>query len=279
MLRDWRALLFGLVIAGVCTPGYSQETGAVHPYLSDTFFIDVGIFFPDRILDLSVDGSLGEDHELIEISGETRFGGSDGTFALEFGWHFGEKWRLVGQYFESSDSSSWILEEEIEWGDDVFQIGTSATVGNDFMLVRTFLGRDFSANEKHDFGVGVGIHWLDMGGSIQGTILVDGEEIASGKKSVRVSSPLPNIGVWYTYSISDRWAIKGRADWLSASIDPYDGTMTNLGLGVNFQATRNFGIGLSYIDFDLDVKIDDTHWHGEAVTSYEGAYAYLSFFW
>jgi hypothetical protein len=134
-------------------------------------------------------------------------------------------------------------------------------------------------NEKHDFGAGVGIHWLDIGGSIEGTILVEGEETASGKKSVQVSSPLPNIGFWYAYSISDRWAIKGRADWLSASVDPYEGTMTNLGLGVNFQVARDFGVGLSYIDFDLDVELDDSDWRGAVVTSYEGLYAYLSFFW
>ena len=279
MFRDWRTFLFGLVIVGVCAPSYSQESGAVHPYLSDTFFIDVGAFFPDRFLDMSVDGTLGEDHDPIEINEDIQFRDADGTGALEFGWQFGEKWRLVGQYFESSGSSSWILEEDVEWEDDVFLSGTNATVSNNFTLVRTFLGRDFSVNEKHDFGVGVGIHWLDIGGSIQGTILVGGEEIASGKKSVQVSSPLPNIGFWYTYSISNRWAIKARADWLSASVDPYDGTMTNLGLGVNFQIVRNFGVGLSYIDFDLDVEIDDTAWRGSVVTSYEGLYAYLSFFW
>ncbi len=272
-------LLSGLVIAGVCAPSYSQETGAVHPYLSDTFFIDVGVFFPDRRLSLSVDGSSGEHHDLIEISEDVQFKDADRTFALEFGWHFGEKWRLVGQYFESGGSSSRTLEADIEWEDIVFLSGTNTTVGSKFMLIRTFFGRDFNVNEKHDFGVGVGIHWLDTGAIIEGTILVDGEEVASGKRSVHVSSPLPNAGVWYTYSIADRWAIKGRADWLSASIDPYDGTLTNLGLGVNFQATRYFGVGLSYINFALDVEIDDSDWRGGLETSYKGLYAYLSFYW
>jgi hypothetical protein len=109
MFRNWRTFLFGLVIAGVCAPGYSQETGEVHPYLSDTFFIDVGAFFPDRLLDMSVDGSAGEDHKPIETNQDIQFKDADGTGAIEFGWQFGEKWRLVGQYFESSGSSSWIL--------------------------------------------------------------------------------------------------------------------------------------------------------------------------
>ena len=279
MIRNWHILLFGLAMSGVSAPVCSQETDAVHPFLSNTFFIDVGAFFPDRRLNLSVDGSGGEDHDLIEVSEEVEFKEADATAALEFGWHFGEKWRLVGQYFESSGKASWILGEDIEWADDVFLAGTNATIGNNFTLIRTFLGRDFSTNEKHAFGVGVGIHWLDIGAYIQGAILVEGEEVASGKKSVQVSSPLPNAGIWYTYSITNRWAIKGRADWLSASIDPYDGVLTNLGLGINFQATSNFGVGLSYNDFDLNVKVDDSKWHGEVVTSYEGMYVYLSFYW
>jgi hypothetical protein len=266
-------------MSGVSAPACSQETDTVHPFLSNTYFIDIGAFFPDRVLNLSVDGSRGEDRDLILISEEVNFNESDTTLALEFGWHFGEKWRLVGQYFDSSGSDSWTLGEDVEWGDDVFLSGTNATISNNFTLVRTFIGRNFSANEKHDFGVGVGIHWLDIGAQLEGTIIVNGEEVASGKRSVHVSSPLPNAGIWYTYSISNRWAIKGRVDWLSANIDPYDGTLTNVGLGVNFQATRNFGIGLSYNDFDLDVVVDDSGWDGQVVMSYEGLYAYLSFYW
>jgi len=43
-----------------------------------------------------VNGIGGEIHDLIEFEEEARFKKADDIFSLEFGWRFGEKWRLVG---------------------------------------------------------------------------------------------------------------------------------------------------------------------------------------
>ena len=279
MFRCSRVLLFGLLLTGISAPGHSQETDAVHPYLSDTFFVDVGVFFPDRRLGLSVNGSNGEIHESIEFEEEARFKKSDDVFALEFGWRFGEKWRLVGQYFESSGSNSWALEEDIEWEDVVFVAGSNAAGGTDFQLIRAFFGRDFNVGEKHEFGLGAGAHWLDLGAYIEGTIIVEDGGTAFARESVGVAAPLPNIGAWYNYSITERWAFRGRFDLFSADIGRYDGTMANFGVGVDYQISRHFGVGLNYNHFELDVKIDKSDWHGRVETSYEGLYANLSFYW
>ena len=257
----------------------AQESSDMHPYLTDTFFLDVGAFFPDRKLSLSVNGSIGGDNPIIDFGEEFRLKESDETFAIDFGWRLKEKWRLVGQYFESSGGSTWILDEDIEWGDVVFLEGTNASVGNDFKLFRAFVGRDFSKSERHEFGVGAGIHLLEFGAFIEGTILVEGGGMATGFESVTTQGPVPNIGGWYKYSISENWALRGRLDWLSANIGKYDGQLTNVSFGVNYQVARYFGIGLNYHDFELDVTVDESDWRGRVITSYEGLYLYLSFFW
>ena len=273
------AFLLSLLLIGSPQPGLAANTSGVHPYLSDTFFIDVGAFFPDRRLSLAVNGSTGESHDPIEFEEEVKLKNADEIFSLEFGWRFGEKWRLVGQFFESSGSNTWVLEEDIEWEDVVFQVGTNASAGADFLLVRAFFGRDFNVGEKHEFGLGAGIHWLDIGAYIEGTILVEGGDSAFARESVGVSAPLPNIGAWYNYSISDRWALQSRVDLFSADIGKYDGTMANFSIGANFQVARNFGLGLAYNNFNLDVSINEPDWYGNVETSYEGLYAHLSFYW
>jgi hypothetical protein len=103
--------------------------------------------------------------------------------------------------------------------------------------------------------------------------------MATGFESVTTQGPVPNIGVWYKYSISENWALRGRLDWLSASIGKYDGQLTNASFGVNYQVARNFGIGLNYHNFKLDVTVDESDWRGRVITSYDGLYVYLSFFW
>jgi hypothetical protein len=90
---------------------------------------------------------------------------------------------------------------------------------------------------------------------------------------------LPNIGVWYKYSITPRWALRTRLDLFSASFDDYDGRLINVGLGVNYQAFEHFGIGLNYNYVELDVKINKTDWRGNIKTTYDGVYVYASFYY
>jgi hypothetical protein len=70
-----------------------------------------------------------------------------------------------------------------------------------------------------------------------------------------------------------------RLDWLSASIDKYDGTIINAAAGVNFAATRHFGVGLSYNYFELDIGIKDSNWRGRSESRIDGPYLYLSASW
>jgi hypothetical protein len=90
---------------------------------------------------------------------------------------------------------------------------------------------------------------------------------------------LPNIGAWYKYSISPRWALRTRFDLLSADVGDYDGLLLNVALGVNFQAFEHFGIGVNYNYFELDVSIDKSGWRGNIETTYEGFYVYASFYY
>ena len=279
MGQSCRLLFVSLLLLGGLRPCFATDASPVHPYLSDTFFIDVGIFWPDRRLGLSVDGSAGEVHEPIEFDEDLKLKKADSLFALEFGWRFGERWRMAGQYFESSGTTSWVLEEDVEWQDVVFQADTAARGGSKFEVIRTFFAREFDVGRRHEFGLGAGIHWLDIGASIEGTILVADGRATYAAESVGVSGPLPNIGAWYNYAISSRWALTSRIDFFSAEFGRYSGTMTNLAIGINCQLARHFGLGLNYNYLDLAVDIDKAGWHGRVETSYEGLFANLSFYW
>jgi len=184
----------------------------------------------------------------------------------------------VGQYFKSTDSSRAVLEEDIEWGDVVFGAGSFAAVGSEFSLTRIFFGRQLDTSRSHDIGIGGGFHWLEIGAFIEGEILVNGTP-SGARRSVREGAPLPNIGAWYKYSISPRWALRTRFDLLSANIGDYEGLMVNVGLGLNYQAFEHVGIGLSYNYFELDVKINKSGWRGNIETTYDGLYVYASFYY
>jgi len=118
-----------------------------------------------------------------------------------------------------------------------------------------------------------------LGAFIEGTVILGADSTAVCREPVSAAAPLPNIGLWYMYSISPKCAFKSRFDWLSASIGDYSGRLINASLGVNYQMLEHAGVGLSYNLFDLDVGIQKSDWRGSAETRYEGLHAYVSFCW
>ena len=146
--------------------------------------------------------------------------------------------------------------------------------GTDFSLVRAFVGRSFGSRENVDAGIGLGLHWLEIGAFIRPDLNTIGD-----LSSAKVSGPLPNIGGWYYYSPSSKWILGGRIDWLDASVDNYDGGILNLSAGVNYQLFKHVGIGVNYQTFGLDVNVKNDKWNGSIDLTWEGPYIYLSGNW
>ena len=271
-------LIVALFVGGtISLPAEAQD--GVHPYLTDKFSLDLGVFFPERQVTMGIDGPIGLPGEDIDFDKSFGIKKSEELFSLNFGWRFGEKWQLGAQYFASSGERSRVLQEDVEWNDIIFSQGTGVVAGLDFDLLRLFFAREFKSSDRGEFGLGLGIHWLQIGGWIEGNAVINGVPAGFRRESVKAEAPLPNIGAWYTYSFSPKWAFKARFDWLSANIDEYDGTLINAAVGINYQVFEHAGVGLSYNLFDLDFNINKSGWHGNVNTSYEGAFVYVSFYW
>ena len=277
---DYRTIVLAIYVLCLAGPQLvvAAESDDVHPYLENGFSLDIGVFYPDRELDLRVNGSLAGINDEIDFDERLGLKGTDEVFSAQLSWKFGGRWSLIGQYFSSSDSRRAVLEEDVEWGNVVFGAGSFAAIGGDFSLTRIFFGRHFDTSKRHEIGIGGGIHWLHIGAFIEGEIRINGTP-ASARRAVSAEAPLPNIGVWYDYSISPRWALRSRFDLLSANVGDYTGVMVNVAVGLNFQAFEHFGIGLNYNYFELDIEIDKSNWRGNIETTYDGVYVYASVYY
>ena len=190
-------------------------------------------------------------------------------------WRFGKKWSLRMQNFQEDRRHRFVVEEDIEWGDEVIQAGSNAFIGSDFKITRVFFARAFDTDPQVEYGIGLGIHWLETGAFI-GVEVVD---VATEFSAVDASGPLPNIGAWYYYSPSEKWYLGTRLDWLQVSLGDYAGRLINFSAGTNYQLSRHFGIGLNYQVFSLAVDVKKSDWRGQVETSYSGLYFSLSGNW
>ena len=259
----------------------AEEARDLHPWLTSKYEFDIGVFFPDRSNKLRAGGSFEFDpdpNEVIDFGSELRITHSDSTFAAEFAWKFGERWSMRAQYFDSTGSNTVTLEEDVEWQDLTFLAGTRASAGSGFELTRFFWAFNLSKRPDSDFGVGAGFHWLHINAYIEGTVETPSGPASDGARA-SVDAPLPNIGIWYTRSLSPRWALRTRLDYFNADIYPYDGTFVNASVGLHYRVSDWFGFGANYNFIELDVGVDGDNWRGEIESRYDGIYVYFGAFW
>ena len=90
---------------------------------------------------------------------------------------------------------------------------------------------------------------------------------------------LPNLGASYVYAPNERWAFTARAGWLSASVDPYDGEIINMSVGVHYTVAKRVGLGLNYNLFRLNAGVKDSGWRGEVDFRYRGPFISIAAYW
>lgn len=277
--RIFAILLISLsVIPGAAL---ADDAAKLHPWMTSKYGFDLGIFFPDRSNRLRASGSFEIDptpSPFVDFGSELKLSESDSTFSAEFTWNFGKRWSMRMQYFESTGSSTALLEEDVEWEDLVFLAGTNATSGSEFELTRFVWGRTMDNSPDYDLELSAGFHWLHVSAFIEGTVETPGgSEFA--REGSSVDAPLPNIGFSYTHSLSPNWAIRARLDWFNADVDPYDGVFINASVGANFALNDRFNIGANYNYVELDVGVNGDNWRGEIETRYKGIYVYIGATW
>jgi hypothetical protein len=272
-------LMVGLALALMTAPTVAQESNDVHTSLSSKYSLSLGIYYPKRQYGIGVDGNFKHNDKLPDINAAVDLDERDPLLNAQFGWKFGEKWSLNLQYFSSDNSSTKSLDEEIEWEDVVYEVGADVSVATELAITRVFVSRHFLQNEKHDLGLGFGIHMIDVGVAIAGQASIDDETSEFQSNSASLSQPLPNLEVSYRYSPSKRWVLEAKLDWLSVSFDKLSGGLTDLQVSARYNFTDHFGAGLSYQYFSIDADVTKDVWTGAIDIAYSGPALSFNAYW
>jgi hypothetical protein len=247
----------------------------VHPFITSKFTVQAGLYYPTQDLNLRVDGSLGGENIEFDFDEQLGFRQEDDVFTLEMTWRFGKKWSLRMQHFQENRRVSTVLKTDIEWADRVLTAGSSVSAGSGHKLTRIFFGRAFDSSLQYDYGLGIGIHRIEIEALIGEDIIINFGETAA----VSASGPLPNIGGWYYYSPSEKWYLGGRLDWFQVSVGDYAGGLVNLSAGANYQLFDHVGIGLNYQVISLNADVRNSNWRGRVESKFSGFSINLSGNW
>lgn len=255
---------------------FSQNDDAKHPILTDRYSIGLGWYFPNRDIKLGIEGNINtEDIEALEdIDFDETLGleKGDNTFNLNFHWRFSRNklWSLRGEYFKVGNTRNVTLDEEIEWDGTTYPVGGEASVSFGFGLYRIFFGRAISTGLKHEFSGGLGIHGLNVSASVAGEGFVRDQSAGFSKNGVSVFLPLPNIGLWYIWAPSEKWAFSASVDWFGIQIDNISGGLWNVSPGVTYQIIKNLGVHLNYQFLNFNADVDQDNFKGNFELTFGG---------
>jgi len=253
----------------------------MHPLMNDKYWVNTGVLFAARDLDVSVDGSIGPSPKDLDLDFESSVGLDDTPDLLmtEFGWQFSEDWGLSLQFFRSERSVSETLQKTIEWEDVTFEAGIDLSAASKISVTRLFFARRFWDGGRHSLRLGAGIHLLETALMVGGEATLDDMTTEYRTVAKSASFPVPNIGAWYRYSPSNRWLLSARIDWFEASVGDYTGRVWNGTAGADYRVTEHIGVGLAYQLFEIDGRIRDTNWRGSIRSRLTGPNLHISVHW
>jgi len=232
-------------------PAYSQAIPN-HPLLSDTFRVSIGGLYAESTTMARLSSSSGGAG--VDVNFEDTLGLEERKWVGEFGayWRISSRWRVDLDHVRLSRTATRVLAQQINWGDNTFNVGTEVTSGLTITDTRASLGYSFFRRPDKELGLGLGVHTLRYKASIEG---------ASGAaRSESVTAPLPVLSLYGQFALTDTWALALRSDWLSLEYDKYSGEIRANRIDIVYQPFKHvaFGAGMHFLNLKLDVQNDNS---------------------
>ena len=169
-------------------------------------------------------------------------------------YRLGRRHRLSFGYVNLSRSSNAVLDEEIEFGDEVFPV--DAEVESEFRTQFALLGYAFSflAREKIEVGFGIGLSAMFTKAGIAAVGSVGDEPIDAVEERTDATFPVATLGFGVNWAPLSRLIVSGDVGGLYVSISTIKAAVGDAKVGAEYFLTRGFGLGARFAFTKLGVE-------------------------
>lgn len=254
-----RKNVFGVMITLSCLSG-----SALAESPEDSFWAELSYFYPtiDSTARIDVRGTA-RPGTTVSLEDELDLDDRKGTPYGTFGMRLGERWRLEFEYYELNRSASTSIGRQIEWGNVTYPVGVTLDSQLDTTIYRLTGGYSFYRAPEGEAGVGVGLHVTDLSTALsrQGGVEREARDTLV---------PLPTIGLYGTYKLSQQFQLRGRVDYLSLNYGDYSGSLINWLVALDWRFSRIWGAGFGYRYVDYKLEATSSELFGEINYRFKG---------
>jgi len=260
---EWRPVAAAAVLA-------CASTAATAEMPQDRFWAGVEYFYPTVSTTARFDATAtSRPGTEINLEDELDLNDRKGTPYIDLGMRLGDNWRIEFEYYQLKRSATKTISRQIDWGDTTFPIGATLNTTFDSTIYRLTGGWSFIKNQQMEAGVSFGLHVTDFETQLsgQGTGPLG---LGFQREAHDQLVPLPTLGLFGTYMVTPKLALRGRVDYLSLNYEDYDGRLMNWMGVLDWRFTPNFGVGAGYRYVDYKVGATKSNFNGEVRYNFKG---------
>lgn len=262
-----------LVMGAIGATCWSGAAYAEMP--TDAYWAELAYFYPTITstarLDLTTTARPGTK---VTLEDELDLADRKGTPYLALGMRLGENWRMEFEYYKLDRTGTTTISREIDWGDVTFPVGVEIDSTFNTTVYRLTGGYSFHKTATSEAGFGFGFHVTEFEMALSGQGLGPGG-LAFQREARDALVPLPTLGLYGSYHVSDQVLLRGRVDVLSLKYDDYDGSLVNWMAGIDWRVHKNWGVGLGYRYVDYRLEATKKDFLGEINYKFRGPTLYL----
>jgi len=231
---------------------------------------------------IQLNAGAGDNNDSINLEDALGYDSSVNFFLAKLEVDFNNKHKIAMTVLPFSRSSSFTIDNEIEFEGDIIQADAnvnSKTSTTAFDFEYSYL---FASPGDSEFEAIAGVYWMSTDFKVNASGLIENEDgeiafDANYQNSRSVEIPLPLFGLKYRYNINETWQVEAGAKYFGFKIENVDGKVTSLMVSTEYKTQNGWGLGASVSYFDLDVNTTRQNSNGQYIWKYSGLNAYA--FW
>lgn len=257
----WALCLVLCVPAALAAP--TREAQSIASPITDRFALR-GIYFqPSLTTEGRFDGDAGTPGT--PFSGEDDLGLDDeaNQGRMELMLRMRERHRVRIDYLKLDRYGENTLTRPIAYRNTTYFTGDRVLSDFNVRMLGLTYTRSILRRERFELGLGLGLHLLEAAANAE----VRARNVSEEGSGVGV---LPTLAVDGSWRISSRWALTGRAQYLSVSSTDVDGRFADYHVDVQYRWRPNLAVGLGWSKLTLDVEISDSDLPGRVALASAG---------
>ncbi len=212
------------------------------------------------------DGQPGDEVDLEDVLG---IADQETIYQLDVLYRVAYFHRFELSYFELGRRSQKTLEQDIDFGDQMFPAGTDVDINMNSETLRLAYSYSLMRDHQKELGVTAGLSYSRFEAEIRASTAQEFERL-------KVDAPLPTIGVFGSVAVGSKWRLRADINFFALDFDRYDGYMGYLNLGLDRMFGDVISAGIGYNFYGMRLRAKDEDLRGQFRMRHHGPKLYVS---